>query len=305
MNEPTDIISRAILKSGNWPLLDDDKGDTVKTLEDAERVEGFIRKAFGETTTTTTIAMGDCEFETDFSTIITDGVCCINMYEWVQITRHLIRIHRPSARHMTWLLCRYSNPVNYGNLFGYLPISGLSPLDLEYITSSLDNCSTLLIWAKRLDKERVPRDGPFTLEFAKRILRLNPSLDGNCYHWIYSSILHVYGLQTVLDVALLHNVHFVKILACLALEKSSYILMAPSKFSISVDEASQLYAYDASHPWTGSRKSQEDLDFIHRHRDEVASVISQVIPIAPLVLEIKRYLFASISCVESSNLVSE
>lgn len=289
-DEYIDTISDTILKNGDWPLSDND--DTVETLEDAERMIEFVREAFEVMVTT----MGDGEFEMDFCTILTDGAACINMYEWVQITRHLIKIHRPSARHMTWLLCRYSNPMNYGDFFSHfisdLSAATLTPLDLEYLTSSLDHCSTLLLWAKRLDREEgVQRDGPFTLEFAKRILRLDPSLDGHCYHWIYASILRAYDLQTVLDCVLLHSVHFVKILASLALQSSSYILMVPSQFSIGVDEASQLYAYDASHPWTGSQKSREDLDFIHRHRDEVSNVISQVIPILPLVSEIKGYLF--------------
>lgn len=294
-----DVISDEILKRGNWPLSDVE-GETVKTLEDASMIMDYMREAFQ--------ISGHGSMETSLCVILQDSALLdddhkIDMDAWAQITDCLVRIHRPSARHVTWLLSCFAMELGDCTWNFVMFFSRLERADLEYLTRDVNDDLLLSIWTSKPKPIHVPKNGPFTLEFAKSILRRDPKLSRVCYYRLYFSVLNSYGTRAVLELGSLHSVHFKDSLACLADENPTsfaYRLRAPVRLSIGLDEMNQLYTYDPKHPWTSAMSAsnctidQGDLDFINGFRDKITNIISQFIPIRPLALEIKGYLFGGL-----------
>lgn len=295
-------IAERILERRDWPLSDNENNcskDTVKTLEDALGIVGHVCKAFQ-------IQRYD-SIERDLCAIMQDSNSPygndteIDMDNWARVANCLVQIHKPSARHVAWLVSLYA--IRMGSRLFISSFSGLQPIVLEYITQDMSLSAKLEIWANHQNWSRNTNTGPFTLEFAKNIMRRNPEIYEQCYYRLYFSVMLVRGISAFFELASVHNVHFVDALTVIASENINslvYLLRVPAQFSISVDELSQLYAHDSSHPWTSVKSAsrlgivQEDLDFINRHRDKVVDAVYQVIPIKSIALEIREFLFESL-----------
>lgn len=312
-------IAEIVLGQEEWPLSDDDDShQIVKTRQEATLIKGFINQAIqcaisGNASNPKNPKITFEEMREQLHAMCHEEVSedALDMAAWARAVKELLKMHKPSARYITWLLSDVAAELVEECIRPMFVehFATFSNLDLDYLVgcNCVDANIVLLVWAERTRNHQPAENGPFSLDFVKRFLAdEDPHLLDYSYRKFYSAILHIYGLQILFDVCASHNVHRPDTLRALAYklpcEEARRLLTVPDLFFIDIDELRQLYAYKPSHPWTSiktveqyvvrrNRVSLIDLDFIRLHRSQVMHQVHLQVPIRPLADIVRGYVF--------------